>query len=183
MVNKIIGEAKGIFNVITLFEITIALIYIIVGILFFTNSTASNTLVSIITGFILIIHGVSAIFSYLRRGDIELFNLNLIFGIILIVLGIVAMFLGKVLSIALGIYLIIGGSQKISYSYFLKKFNESSWVFNLVVGILCIILGVTTFFTSGDKIIEVAGICMLGYGVIDMINVILLRKRSTFFIA
>ena len=33
MVNKIIGEAKGIFNVITLFEITIALIYIIVGIL------------------------------------------------------------------------------------------------------------------------------------------------------
>ena len=93
------------------------------------------------------------------------------------------MFLGKVLSIALGIYLIIGGSQKISYSYFLKKFNESSWVFNLVVGILCIILGVTTFFTSGDKIIEVAGICMLGYGVIDMINVILLRKRSTFFIA
>ena len=183
MLDKFIGEAKGIFNVITLFELVVAMIFILVGILFFSNTQTSNILVSIITGFILIMNGASALFSYFRRGSIVLYNYNLIIGIILLILGVVAMFLGNVLSIALGIYFLIVGVQKMSYSFFLKKFNENSWIFNLVVGILFIILGLTAFFTDGEAVVQVAGICLIGYGLMDFISTILLRKRSKYFIA
>lgn len=183
MINKIFGEVKGIFNTLTMIDVVIAIIYIIIGLLFFTNAASSNIVVSVITGLILISSGISAIFAYLRKDNIELFNFNLIIGIIMVAVGIVAMFLGKVLSIALGIYFIVSAASKFSYSYFLKKFNESCWLFNLFVGVLYLVLGITTFFTSGEAAIKVAGICLLGYGVMNLISVILLRKRSKFFIA
>ena len=183
MLDKIIGEAKGIFNIITLFEIIISIIFILIGLLFFTSSTASNVLVSIVTGFALIVAGASSIFSYFRRGSIVLFNNYLIMGILYIIIGVISMFLKQSLSIALGIYLLVVGCQKISYGLFLKKFNEKTWIFDLVVGILFIALGVTAFFTNGEYVIEVVGICLLGYGLINLINIILLRKRSKYFIA
>ncbi len=183
MFDKLFGEAKGIFNAITMLDIIVSIIYILIGVLFFTNPEGNNTFVSIVTGFLLIINGGSAMFSYFRRGSIELYNYNLIVGIALFILGVIAMFLGKVLSIALGLYFIVAGAQKISYSFLLKKFNENSWIFNLVVGILFIILGATAFFTDGEKVIEVAGICLLGYGVMNLVSTILLRKRSKYFIA
>ncbi len=183
MFKKILGEAKGIFNVITLMDIIISVIFILFGLLYFINPNSNITLTSILTGFILIANAGSCIFSYLKRGDIVLYNFNIIFGIILLILGLIALFLGKNLTIALGIYYLVVCAQKIGYSFYLKKFNEKSWVFNLVVGILFIILGIITFFTDKEAVVEVTGICLLGYGFMNLVSTILLRKRSQYFIA
>lgn len=183
MFNKFLGEAKGIFNVITLIQFVSSLIYIVLGLIFFSNPDISNLVVSIITGIVLVGNGIVSIYSYIKRSNIDLFNNDLVFGIILIIVGILAMILGKSLQIILGIYFIISGAQKINYGVFLKKFNESSWLLILVVGIMFMVLGITAFFTSGEKIISVTGICLLGYGLMNLINVILLRKRSSYFIA
>lgn len=183
MFNKLLGEVKGIFNTITLIELGISLLYILVGLIFFTNSQGSNVFVSIVTGVSLILSGISSIYSYFKRGDIVLFNNNLIFGILLIILGIVSMFLGRVLSIGLGIFFLISGLQRINYGVFLKKFNETSWLFTLTDGIFYMIIGIIAFLTNGDNVIEVAGICIMGYGILNMIDVILLRRRSKYFIA
>ena len=93
------------------------------------------------------------------------------------------MFSNKILTIILGIYYIVSGIQKGNYALLLKKFQESSWLFVLVVGILFIALGVTAFFVHDSGIIEATGICLMGYGIINIINTILLRHRSEFFIA
>ena len=93
------------------------------------------------------------------------------------------MFVGKVLSIFLGIYLLIIGIQRINYGIFFKKYNESSWIITLVVGILFIIIALISFFTSSDNIVSVAGICTIGFGLMNFINILLLRKRSKYFIA
>ncbi len=183
MFDKILGEVRGIFNVITLIDLCLSIVYILVGIMFFAGANASNVLVSVVTGMILIANGAVSIFSYFKRGNIDLYNNNLIFGALLILLGVVAMFSGKILSIILGIYFLVGGVQKINYSLFLKKFNESSWIVVLGMGILIAILGVVTFFTDGEAVIKVTGICLLGYGIFDLINTILFRRRSKYFIA
>ena len=114
---------------------------------------------------------------------IELYQYNLIYGIILIIIGIVAMFSGKILSIILGIYFLTIGIQKGNYALLLKKFKESSWLFVLVTGILFIVLGIVTFFTNQDNVIAVSGVCLMGYSLMNIIDTILLRHRSEFFIA
>jgi len=180
---RILGNVKGIFNTITIMELVISVICVLLGLIFFTNPNLSNIMVSLVTGLTLIINGVFSIYSYFKRGGILLFNNNLIYGIILIVVGILAMFLGKVLSIILGIYLIVIGIQKINYGILLKRFHESSWLITLVIGILFMIIAIISFFGNGDEIISVTGIALIGFGFINFINVILLRRRSMYFIA
>jgi len=183
MFEKLLGSVKGIFNRLTIIELIISCLFIILGIIFFSNPSMSNLVVSIITGILLISNGVSSIYTYLKRGTIVLYNNNLIYGIILIIVGIISMFVGKVLSIFLGIYLLIIGIQRINYGIFFKKYNESSWIITLVVGILFIIIALISFFTSSDNIVSVAGICTIGFGLMNFINILLLRKRSKYFIA
>jgi len=182
MFERFFGEAKGIFNIITIVESIISILFIIIGLIFFTNPQVGNIVVSIIIGLLLISFGASSIFSYIKRNSIVLFNNNLIYGIILIIIGIVSMYGGKVLSIIVAIYLIICGIQKANYGFYLKKYNESSWLITLAVGILFAIIGIISFFTNGESVVEVVGICILGFGLINLTSVVLLRRRSKYFI-
>ena len=150
-----------------------ALVYVIIGLLFFFNPTLSFTLVAVLTGIVLIINGVISICSYFKRSNIDLFNYNLIFGILLVIVGIVT----------LGIYLIIIGAQKLCYGLILRKFDESSWITVFIIGFLFFILGVVTIFTSPDAVVKVAGICLLGYGLINFVNTLLLRRRAQYFLS
>lgn len=183
MINKLIGEVKGIFNIITIIELIISLFYIIIGLILFSNPTTSNVIVSILCGLLLISNGASSIFSYIKRSTIDLFNNNLIYGIILMLIGFISIFVGKILSIFIGIYLIMRGIQNANYGFFLKKFNESSWLITLSIGIFYILIAIISFFTDGNSLVSVVGICILGYGIMNFINIILLRRRSKYFIA
>lgn len=183
MFNKLLGDVRGIFNIITIIELVISTIFILMGLVFFSSPNMSTIAASIFTGLLLIGNGISKIYAYIKKGDIVLFNNDMIYGFILIIIGIVSLFLGNILSIIFGIYFIISGVQKMNYSMFLKKFNEASWLLTLVVGIIFIAIGIVSFFTSKDAVVEVVGICLFGFGVINFINVLLLRRRSRYFIA
>ena len=183
MFGKLLGEVKGIFNAITIAEMVDALVYVIIGLLFFFNPTLSFTLVAVLTGIVLIINGVISICSYFKRSNIDLYNYNLIFGILLVVVGIATLFMDYLIAITLGIYLIIIGAQKLCYGLILRKFDESSWITVFIIGFLFFILGVVTIFTSPDAVVKVAGICLLGYGLINFVNTLLLRRRAQYFLS
>ena len=183
MLGKFFGEVKGIFNMITICDMIISTLCVIFGIICFSIQSMNVILVTVVTGLILLGNGVSSIFSYLKRGGIVLFNYNLIFGILLSIVGIIAMFLNYSLAIGLAVYLIIVGVQKIFYGIEFKKFNESSWLVTLATGVLLIVIAMILFFTSKDNIVVVTGITLLGYGILNFVNTILLRRRSNYFIA
>lgn len=180
---KLIGEAKGVFNVITILELVISIIFVMLGLTFFTNPSGNDTFVAVITGLLLMAYGGLSIYSYMKKGGIELFNFNMIFGVLLILFGFLIMILSNYITYMLGIYFIIIGAQKIIYGTFLKKFNESSWLIILVSGLLFIVEAVVMMVVEPDSIIKLAGICLLGFGLINAVNTILLRKRSKYFIA
>lgn len=183
MLSKILGEVKGIFNIVTWAEMIEALVYVIIGIIFFVNPKLSFNVVATITGIALIVNGLISIFSYFKRADIDLYNYNLIFGLILVGVGIATIFMDYLVAITLGIYLIVSGLQKASYGLLLKKFNESSWLTILIIGVLFIVLGAITIFTSPDAVVKVAGICLLGYGLINFVDTLLLRRRAKYFLS
>lgn len=181
MRQKILGEVKGVYNKITYVEMIASALWVIVGIILTSKTGGSATIFSVLTGILFIISGISSMFAYLKRGTISLFNLNILFGVLLIVMGGLAFVLANHLQIILGIGLVILGIQKGFYGLVLKKFAESSWLITLVVGILFVVMGGISFFS--DNITEVCGIFLLGYGLINIISVILLRKRSKYYIA
>lgn len=183
MIEKIFGNVKGIFNTITIIELIIAIFSLILGVVFYSVPRLSNIVVSVIAGILFIASGVTSILSYFKKGDINLYNNNLIYGVLLIIAGILAMIFGKVLAFILGTYYIISGVQKVNYGLCLKKFNESSWLLTLVIGILFGVIGIIAFFTQGETVIRVTGILFIGYGFIEATNVILLRKRSEYFLS
>lgn len=183
MFSKLLGEVRGIFNILTIIDLVISTLFIVFGIIFFSNQNMNITALSILTGLLLLGNGVFSIFSYLKRGTIVLYNNNLIYGIILGIVGIISMFVSVNLKVLLGLYLLVLGIQRINYGIFFKKYHESSWIVTLVIGILYIIMGLLAFFTSRDNVVNVSSICILGYGLINFVNVILLRRRSKYFIA
>ena len=183
MIQNFLNKVKGIFNVITLFELLFSLICIVLGITFFSTPTISNTFVSVVTGIIFILNGIVCIFSYFKRGDISIYNNNLIYGCILVVSGILIASMKNFLSIMLAIYLIIVAIQRVNIGLILKKFKESSWLITFVIGILFLAIGIVTIFANEDAIIKIAGIYLIGYGLINLINIILLRNRSSYFLA
>ena len=183
MINKFLGEVKGVFNKITILEIVISIIYFILGLIYFSSSTTNSILLGIICGILIIGSAISSIYSYLKREDIVLFDYNMIYGILMIICGLLSLFLRKYLKFILGSYLLICGIQKITYGLFLKKFHESSWAFTAFVGLLFIVIGIITYITNIANITSVTGICLLAYGIMNFISTLLLRKRSSYFIA
>lgn len=184
MINKFLGEVKGIFNKITIIGLIISIIYFIVGLIYFSDSSTNSILLSILCGILIIGNGISSIYSYLKRKDIVLFNYNMIYGVIMINCGLLLfLFLSKYLKFILGSYLLICGIQKITYGLFLKKFHESSWTFTAFVGLLFMVIGIITYITNIANITSVTGICLLAYGIMNFISTLLLRKRSSYFIA
>lgn len=175
-------NVKGIFNKITIAELLLSIIYFVLGIIFFASTNLSNKLVAVIVGIILIINGLVNIFSYIKREDIALFNLNLIFGVVLIAIGILTFTMSNVLNILLGVFLLLVGIQKINYGLVLRRFNESSWLITLVTGLLFIIISVVSMFTNSDFLIKVSGILLIGYAAMNFASILLLRLRSKNFL-
>lgn len=181
MYEKFIGEVKGIYNTITLIDLCISLLCVIIGVILSANPSMGNQTASIILGVIFIANGVSSIFSFIKRGSIKLYNLNIIYGSFMIVLGILSLIFLNVLQVILGIYFIFLGVQKATYGLLLNRFSEQSWLLTVVVGVLFLTMGIISFFS--ENVIAMAGIVFIGYGVINIVNVILLRKRSKYYIA
>lgn len=183
MLDILFGRVKGIFNAITLIEFVYSVLCVILGIIFFSNPQTSNYTLSLIVGCMFIIYSIMSIFFFIKRGDIELYKNNLIYAFLLLITGILAFFLKRNLVIVLGIYLIIVGIERINYSLVLKKYNEVSWLLTLVTGIIFIIIAIITFFGSDDTIVAITGVYLLGFGLFNFINILLLRRRSEYFLA
>ncbi len=183
MFEKVLGEVKGVFNTVTLMELGLSIIYVLLGLIFFTNVTAKHLTVAIITGVLLMLWSIATLFSYFKKDELILFRFNVIFGALELILGILACALYKVLPIILGIFFLICSAQKVTYALCLKKYKESSWLLTLVTGILIAAIGIIVMFAKGDGVISAIGISYLGFGLLNIINIILLRKRSSYFLA
>ena len=77
MKESIFGEVKGIYNRLTFMEIIVAILWAIIGIIMISDPGMSNQIFSILTGILFIIIGVNSLYSFLKRGTILLYNLNI----------------------------------------------------------------------------------------------------------
>ncbi|MBQ6687298.1 MAG: DUF308 domain-containing protein [Bacilli bacterium] len=176
------------FNIYMNTNIILALIMIILGLILYAVPSAAIKTVSWLIGIFFCVQGITAVISYIKKDRISLLTFNLIYGIISFLIGVFVISnpfaLANIITIGLGIWLIVSGGLKINYGIRLKNIKEASWTITLVVGIISILFGLMVIINPFAKLflVEVVGVFLLVYGIIDLTNIILLKKRAKDFI-
>lgn len=137
-----------------------------------------TNIISILLGIVVIVYGVTKIINYLHDKD----NItDLIFGILVLVIGGVlvfrASFLKELVSFIVGIYILISSASTFVYVMKNNKENKNSIILSIigiVIGLLCI-LGK---FLIPDIMLQLIGVLMVIYGVMNIVNVFLIDNKK-----
>lgn len=154
----------------------------VLGIIIFLYSEVTMKIIGYLIGAILLITGISKIYNYLKeKGSYDIFNYDLVYGIITIVFGIVIIskpsILEGILGIAVGIWMIYNSLIKLTWSLKMKSFEIGAWLPLLLIAIAMMIVGIYIIF-SPDVIIATLGAIIFGYSIVDIIEEIIFINKS-----
>lgn len=184
MANGLRNSIENMYKRMIWYSIGTALITIITGIVLLLVPELNGKVLGIIVGIIFLIEGINSIYKYFHREGAKLYNLNLVFGVIYAVLGVVIILVPssvvEFITVCLGIYMIVNGASKVNYALWLKRGNEDSWLITLATGILVAIVGVLVIFNpfASLTLTKLAGAFLIITGILDFMDTILFKNRS-----
>jgi uncharacterized membrane protein HdeD (DUF308 family) len=162
-------KKTGWINVIT------SLAFAIIGIVLIANPEFALKVIATILGLLFIIIGGVKVVDYFaaKKESFDLYNYDLIFGIIAIVIGLVAIFYSNAMEfmfrLIVGIWIIYSGIIRLSLSIKLRNIKSNAWIPALIMAVIMIIAGLYVTFTQGALIITM-GVIMLIYAIMDLIE-------------
>ena len=176
-------DIKEAFNLITIGSIAMDILIILLGVFFITNPAVGLESALLLIGILLLISGISSIIKYVVNPK-RLLKLDLGFGIISIIAGLFAIIkpfgVATLITVLIAIWLIVSSVVKLILALELKRIKEKSWIFDLTVAILVIIIGILILFNpfSSYMILSVyVGVMMCMYAAMDIVEQFLFRKR------
>lgn len=167
-----------------MYSIITAIFTIGAGVLLLFLPNVTNKIVGIIAGVIFLIAGINSIYKYFHREGAKLYSLNLMFGVLYSILGVVIILypftVVEFVTVCLGLYMIINGASKVNYALWLKRGGEDSWLVTLATGILVAVVGVLVIFNpfASLTLTKLAGAFLIITGILDLMDTILFRNRS-----
>lgn len=178
------NSVENVYNKMMIYNILIAVITVIIGLVLFFLPNTSNKIVGVIIGIIFLLSGLNSIYKYFHRDGAKLYSLNIFFGILYTILGVVIILypftVVEFVTICLGLYIVINSASKINYALWLKKGNEDSWLITLATGILLLVIGLLVIFNpfATLTLTKLAGVFLIITGILDFMDTILFKKRS-----
>ena len=179
-VQKTGSDLKKIFLVSIFFSLAIA----IIGIVMYALPEESNKVIGTITGCAFFLSGINTLYKYVTREGARLYKYNIIFSILMILLGIaiivVPSSVSEFITVCMGIYLVLLGSLKITYGIWFKIGNDSSWIITFIIGLMLFVFGVILIVNpfAALTLTQIVGIFLLVSSVLDITNTIMLLKRA-----
>ncbi len=164
-------KRAGIISIIT------SIIFAILGFIMIKNPEGTINVISKVIGLTILLIGIEKIISYLLfNGNGDLFNYDLIYGIIAIIIGVLIMVYSSVFAnivgIVIGIWIAYEAAIKMLLSLKLKNAGVSSWLVMLALSAITLLAGVFIVFNQ-SSIIVATGIVMIIYAVIDIMDEII----------
>lgn len=146
----------------------------IIGAVMFLYSEATIKIIAYGLGTFLMITGVVKIIDYIiQKGSYDLFNYNLVYGIISIVLGLVIVMntetLEGIFGLILGIWIIYSSLMRFGLALKMKALESKSWILTLIIAILMMLCGIYIIFVP-DIIIATLGAILFLYSIMDIIE-------------
>lgn len=163
-------------------SLVMAILFLIIGILLFSNPDGVIKFISYVIGAIFIITGIVKLFSYYRMSKKMNINNNsdLILGIIAIIIGLVIIIclsaIAFIINFAIGGWILYSGIMKLMSAFNLKELKVDSWIYVLITSIVMIICGlyVVINFNTAYKAM---GIVLIIYSIIEIIQYIIIPKN------
>ena len=123
------------------------------------------------------------IFEYFKtKGSYDLYNYELVYGIIAILLGLVVIFCNEMietlLRIMVGVWIVYSGAMRLGLALKLQKIDTDNkiWVAVLLIAIAILVCGLFIIANPGT-LIATMGILMVVYAVMDIIEEIIFIKN------
>ena len=158
-----------------------SVIFAILGVILITNPDGTVKFISWILGLIFIGVGTSKCMAYASvKGKNDLYNNDIIYGIMAIVLGLVTIIysstIGSILRIIIGIWIIYSALIRIGLATKLKNMESKIWMFSLAIAILMFLFGLYIILNSG-AIIATVGIIMIVSSLLDIVEDVILMNN------
>ena len=170
-------------NMIT-YSIITEVLTVIMGCVLFFLPNASNKVIGILVGIIILVNGLNAIYKYFKRDGAKIFALNFVFGILYAILGLVIIIypftVVEFVTVSLGLFVVVNAASKINYGLWLKRGNEDAWLITLVSGILLLIIGILIIFNpfASLTLTRLAGVFLILTGILEFTDTILFKNRA-----
>lgn len=154
-----------------------SVVFAILGIILIVNPEGTVKLISSILGAMFIIVGLYKLVTYFaNKEDSNFYDLNLAYGIIAVILGIVTIVysreIGSIFRILIGIWIIYSAITRMNLSVRLKAIDSKAWVYSLIIALAMFICGLYIIFTA-NAIIVTIGTIILIYSILDIIESVL----------
>lgn len=170
-------------NVFVKSTIITSIFLLALGLLLIFKSDATILMVSYVIGAVLIALGIVAIINFLRSKS-ELYHLDIVYGIVTIILGVLVIknpkVIGSIIPFVVGVGILINSGTKLKYALDLRENKESVWKYTLLIAIVSALLGVLLIFNpfkASSILVQVIGIVISVYALLDIISTLLLKKR------
>lgn len=184
MASSFKNSIENMYKRMIIYSILTSILTVAAGVVLLLVPELTNKVVGIIAGVIFLIEGINSIYKYFHREVAKLYNLNLVFGVLYSILGVVIIIypftVVEFVTVCLGLYMIINGASKVNYALWLKRGNEDSWLITLATGILVAIVGVLVIFNpfASLTLTKLAGAFLIITGILDFMDTILFKNRS-----
>lgn len=173
------------FGKFILGSIILNILFLLFGIVIFMNVNITAQMVGVITGIYFIIFGLFAIVEFLSKKEVPIFKYKIFGGILTILLGFFTIFnpfkIIKIITFALGIYLIIVSMCKLLESFNFKKYGYDGWLIMLVTSFLLLIFGVfiaVNPLEASMDIIQVMAIFIILSSILEICNLIMIYSKT-----
>lgn len=162
-------------------SILTSIIFAVLGGILIWKPNETIKVISYILGSIFIIIGIAKTINYfLSKGKYELYNYNLVFGLMAVVLGIVTICcsdtIGAIFRIIIGIWIVYSSLVRFNLSLKLKSMDVKMWIYSLILAMLMFVCGLYIALNSGSVVMTI-GIVMVIYSIIDIVEDVIFMKN------
>lgn len=161
-----------------------SIVFVILGFVIAYHPDTTFQVISYVLGAVFIGIGVLKIFSYfMNKGSYDLYNYELVYGIISCLLGIVVIvasnMIETLLRVLIGFWIVYSGAIRLGLALKLQKVevNTKVWVSVLLMALVMLFCGIYIIAVPGI-IVKTIGVLMIIYGIIDIIEEILVRANA-----
>lgn len=158
-----------------------SLVFAILGIILIWQKDAIMSMIAYILGAVFILLGIIKVINYVQtKSKSDLYNYELIYGIMAVIIGIVIMVysstISKIFGIIIGMWIVYSSVVRASSALKLKQIKSNIWIYSLVIAVIMLICGLVVIFNTG-AIPATIGAIMITYAILDIIeNVIFINN-------
>ena len=174
IVKRPIEQVSGDIKKSAWFAVIESLALVVLGILFIVLQDTIITILAYIVGAFLIVKGGFQIITYfMEQGQNDFFNNGLLSGVISVLIGITALFIGEdianVFRVLLGVLIIYEALVRINTASKLATARISNWRYILIVALMMLAIGIFVTFYSG-AVVTLVGWMMILAGIIGILG-------------